>query len=653
MSDTSPHASFVRHEMLAEEAPPVTAAGPIRWMRENLFSSVANTILTLLSVYLVYWVLNHIVAWLFLGVWDAGSLNDCRTVLAAFGREGGACWAVIEDRWLQLLFGFYPSDQYWRPILAVALMFVALAPVLFSDRVSPKLIWFSMLYPFIAVWLIWGGSFWSPILMIAGFPIGYFAFVILSRFTFNGLAIGGAIVAAAIWWIIGWGAVDSTLNRLIGEPRFESRMAEMLERSDVLPAQIAAAESARDTVAADLEATTLERDAVAARIALIWAQLDLEEMTPELQERVADLEGLSDPESEEAARLSAAVLSLEEDIAEAQASIDGAGGNLPSVDELDGLQSEFTDYQSRLAEMRDTVNSSSAAITRLASDLSEATRSLSQLETLRIDQEVLPQLQASARDLAADPDASAQSITTARDTVVNVERRISDTYSILALTGLDYVESRAIGGFMLAIIIGVSGIVLSFPIGIALALGRQSDLLIIKMFCVAFIETIRGVPLIVWLFTAQLLLNYFLPPGTTFDLLLRVVIMVTLFSSAYIAEVIRGGLAALPQGQYEGADSLGLDYWQSMRLIILPQSLKISIPGIVNTFIGLFKDTTLVVFIGLFDTIGLINAIRADTDWNGIYWELFIFVGLLFFVCCFSMSKYSQHLERKLRTDHR
>ena len=135
--------------------------------------------------------------------------------------------------------------------------------------------------------------------------------------------------------------------------------------------------------------------------------------------------------------------------------------------------------------------------------------------------------------------------------------------------------------------------------------------------------------------------------------MLRVIIMVTLFSSAYIAEVVRGGLAALPRGQYEGADSLGLDYWQSMRLIILPQALKISIPGIVSTFIGLFKDTTLVVFIGLLDPIGLSNAIRADSAWNGIYWELFIFIGLCFFIFCYSMSRYSQWLERRLNTGHR
>jgi len=412
-------------------------------------------------------------------------------------------------------------------------------------------------------------------------------------------------------------------------------------------------EAARDAVGEEITVISAERDAVAEQIALIWARLNIDEWTPELAEASAELDAISDPESEEAARLRGDVLQLENEISEAQATIDAAGSVLPSVDELETLQDEFASYQETLASMRNEMNAHNIELNSLNSELSDATRTLSQLDTLRADQADLPMLRDEARAISRDPNATADEVASAEDAVSAVERRIDDTYGILGLTGLEFVESRAIGGFMLAIIIGVAGIVLSFPIGIALALGRQSDLLIIKMFCVAFIETIRGVPLIVWLFTAQLLLNYFLPPGTTFDLLLRVVIMVTLFASAYIAEVIRGGLAALPRGQYEGADSLGLDYWQSMRLIILPQSLKISIPGIVNTFIGLFKDTTLVVFIGLFDTIGLINAIRADTDWNGIYWELFIFVGLLFFVCCFSMSKYSQHLERKLRTDHR
>lgn len=218
---------------------------------------------------------------------------------------------------------------------------------------------------------------------------------------------------------------------------------------------------------------------------------------------------------------------------------------------------------------------------------------------------------------------------------------------------LPAVESKDFGGFTLSIVIGLTAIMLSLPLGILLALGRQSDMFIISKLSIVFIEVIRGVPLIVWLFTAQLLLNYFLPRGTNFDLMLRVIIMVTLFSSAYIAEVIRGGLAALPKGQYEAADALGLDYWKAMRLIVLPQALKISIPGIVNSFIGLFKDTTLVVFIGMYDPIGLAATIRASTDWNGVYWEIYIFIALIFFIFCFSMSRYSMYLERKLQRDHR
>jgi general L-amino acid transport system permease protein len=207
------------------------------------------------------------------------------------------------------------------------------------------------------------------------------------------------------------------------------------------------------------------------------------------------------------------------------------------------------------------------------------------------------------------------------------------------------------GGFMLAITLGVTGIAGSLPIGILLALGRQSSMFFIKTVCVIFIEFIRGVPLITLLFVASVLLNYFLPPGTSFDLILRVVIMVTLFASAYMAEVIRGGLAALPSGQYEAADALGLNYWKATRLIIMPQALKVAIPGIVSNFIGLFKDTTLVSVIGLLDPVGLLNPIRADSAWNGILWELYMFVALFFWVFCFSMSRYSMYLERKLKTD--
>ena len=221
-------------------------------------------------------------------------------------------------------------------------------------------------------------------------------------------------------------------------------------------------------------------------------------------------------------------------------------------------------------------------------------------------------------------------------------------------TRLPEVASRQIGGFMLNFTLGTVCVSLSLPLGIALALGRQSNLPIVKYICVAFIEFIRGVPLITLLFVANVMLAYFLPPEANFDLIIRVIIMITLFAAAYIAEVIRGGLAALPRGQYEAADALGLDYWQAMRLIILPQALKISIPGIVNVAIGLFKDTTLVSVISMFDLVGMIRGpVLASTDWNGVYWELLGFAALIFFVVCYGISQYSQHLERKLATDHR
>lgn len=218
--------------------------------------------------------------------------------------------------------------------------------------------------------------------------------------------------------------------------------------------------------------------------------------------------------------------------------------------------------------------------------------------------------------------------------------------------GLTPVDTDQFGGIMLALVIGVTGISFSLPIGILLALGRQSDMPVLRLLCVLFIEFIRGVPLIVLLFVASTMLNYFLPPGTSFALLMRVLIMVTLFAAAYIAEVVRGGLQGIPIGQHEAADALGLTYWKAHRLIILPQALKISIPGIVNTFIGLFKDTTLVLIIGMLDPLGIGRAALADAEWAGLAREVYLFVAIFFFICCFSMSRYSLYLERKLHTGH-
>ncbi|MEL6677495.1 MAG: amino acid ABC transporter permease [Pseudomonadota bacterium] len=433
MSDINANSvAFVRHDSLPQQPPPASETGVVKWMRENLFDGWFNTLMTVLALYFIVRFSIFILPWFYNGVWVADSLRECREILD--GRVGG-CFAVITERWQQLIFGFYPSEGYWRPVLAFIGMLVALAPILFNTLPRAMLI-FTALFPFIGYFLIWGGSIWAPIMALAGFVIGYYVNLFVGRYSLVfGLLAG--VLAAIIWWMF--------------------------------------------------------------------------------------------------------------------------------------LAGEF-----------------------------------------------------------------------------------AEGFAYLLPIGLEVVESRNVGGFVLTYILGISSLVLSLPLGILLALGRQSNLFIIKTVCVIFIEFIRGVPLITLLFVANVILAYFLPPGTTFDLILRVIIMITLFSSAYIAEVIRGGLAALPRGQYEAADSLGLDYPQAIRLIILPQALKISIPGIVNVFIGLFKDTTLVSVISMFDPIGLIRGpILADANWNGVYWELFGFAALVFFVFCYAMSQYSQYLERKLNTGHR
>ena len=428
--------SFVRTEMLSEQAPPALNVGPVGWVRNNLFPNVMSGVLTVIAIYLIFSLLSGILPWIFGGVWNAGSLSECREILKAAHGEGveAACWAVIHERFWQLMYGFYPGESYWRPNLAFVLLFAAIAPVLFEGA-PRKMFLISIAAPFVIPWLLWGGTIWVPIMAAAGFLIGYFAYKLVSQATSSLMGMIAGPLAAVIWWLF------------------------------------------------------------------------------------------------------------------------------------------LSSYAS------------------------------------------------------------------------------SGLASVIALE-LEPVASRQFGGFMLAVLLGVTGIVMSFPLGIVLALGRQSDLVIIKALCVGFIEFIRGVPLITLLFVAQVMLSYFLPKGTDFDIILRVMIMITLFSAAYMAEVIRGGLAALPTGQYEGADSLGLDYWQAQRLIIMPQALKISIPGIVSTFIGLFKDTTLVSIISLSDPMGWIKFIQANAEWNGIIWELYGFVAAVFFLFCFGMSRYSMYLERKLKTSH-
>ncbi|MGC4407108.1 amino acid ABC transporter permease [Rhizobium sp. ST-5] len=221
--------------------------------------------------------------------------------------------------------------------------------------------------------------------------------------------------------------------------------------------------------------------------------------------------------------------------------------------------------------------------------------------------------------------------------------------------GLRVVETPLWGGLMVTLILSFVGIAVSLPLGILLALGRRSDMPVIKMICVVFIEVVRGVPLITVLFMANVMLPLFMPTGWTIDNFLRALVGVSLFASAYMAEVVRGGLQAIPKGQYEGADSLGLSYWQKTRLIILPQAVKLVIPGIVNTFIGLFKDTSLVSIIGMFDLLGIVRLNFTDATWATPVTPLtgLIFAGFVFWIFCFGMSRYSAFMERHLDTGHK
>jgi general L-amino acid transport system permease protein len=782
--------SYVRKEMLPEQSPPVTQTGIIKWVRENLFSSLLNIFLTVMSLFVIYLALSLVLPWAFGGVWNAGSLTECREVLFSFykGSHDGACWAVIEDRWLQFIFGFYPPELYWRPILAFVLFFVALAPVLFAEKVPGQLIWFTLAYPFLATWLIWGGSFWVPLFAAMGFVVGFIALKILNRFAGPIVANLGAIATALVWWLVIMSPLNEGLSKMIGAGRLDASIQQLESDATALPAQVAELETAAEAKAAEIanavdaknallvemteirieefalaelyepkeialrrlggaeesaanlidilnewagapvaasdasEGEIAQAEAAAktasdllgnissftasalsdiadgtdepSQITDLWA-VEATAADPSIADDVATMvskSALTDPLADVVARSegltveTASVDVLGDIRADLQTSIAAVDANMDTLETIMGKvvvtnaanledpQSRMLAQMANLTALRDEATEIAQATFRISSQDTDNRRTLAELTSLNEREVSLPMLTAATdaarealprnrRDMIAttqlpddatnDEVAGLEAYLSAKNTQLSIEASVKDTYADLGLVGLRPIDSRQIGGFMLALIIGIAGIVLSLPLGVLLALGRQSHLFIVNKICVVFIEVIRGVPLIVWLFTGSLLLNYFLPPGTNFDLLLRVIIMVTLFSAAYLAEVIRGGLAALPTGQYEGADSLGLSYWQSMQLIVLPQAMKISIPGIVNTFIGLFKDTVLVVFIGLLDPIGLSNAVRAVTDWNGVYWELFVFIGVLFFIFCFAMGRYSLHLERKLQREHR
>ncbi|RWK43143.1 amino acid ABC transporter permease [Mesorhizobium sp.] len=218
--------------------------------------------------------------------------------------------------------------------------------------------------------------------------------------------------------------------------------------------------------------------------------------------------------------------------------------------------------------------------------------------------------------------------------------------------GLSYVPQERWGGLVITLILATFGLAFAFPFAILVALGRRSEMPAIKWLCIGYVELIRGVPLISLLFMASVMLPLFLPEGVSLDKLLRAQIAVTLFAGAYLAEVVRGGLQSLPKGQYEAADALGLGYWRKIYLIVLPQALTTVIPPLVNTFIGFFKDTSLVLIVGIFDFLATSKTAVLEPAWQGFSIEVYVFCGMVYFCFCFAMSRYSQRLEVRLRREH-
>jgi general L-amino acid transport system permease protein len=215
--------------------------------------------------------------------------------------------------------------------------------------------------------------------------------------------------------------------------------------------------------------------------------------------------------------------------------------------------------------------------------------------------------------------------------------------------GLSVVPTDRWGGLPLTIMLASLSIVLAFPLSVVVALGRRSELPAIRSFCVIYVELVRGVPLISVLFMASFMFPLFMPPGLTIDVLIRVLVGITLFAAAYMAEIVRGGLQAIPKGQVEAAQSLGLSYWQTQRKIVLPQALAMVVPGIMNNFISIFKDTSLVTIVSLYELTGALGlALNSDADWRPFKIEGYLFITAIYFVFCFAMSRYSLWIEKRL-----
>jgi general L-amino acid transport system permease protein len=520
---------YVRTEDAPRLPPPRSTAGAMGWLRQNLFSSPLNSLLSIVVGGLALLVIWRVVDWAIIrAVWSGSD----RTVCAVPG--AGACWPFVWDKLGQWIYGFYPIDQRWRPNLVFLIGALAIIPMLIPSAPFKKWngIFLLTLFPLIAVILLTGGHFHMS-----------------------------------------WAAYGKAALALLALAAFAPVAAFGLE-------------------------TGMKRNG--AGIALVVMGL-----LP-------------------------VILAFFAIIAEA---LLGFFATLAGWSNWPALASGMGELSAGIAGLVDGLFAI-PGIGFMAAGLVIVGALLSLVAVTRAGPVYHSVIWAWVIVLLA-------------------------VLAAMALLGFDFglerVETNNWGGLLVTLVVSITGIVVSLPIGILMALGRRSAMPVIKAFSVLFIELWRGVPLITVLFMASVMLPLFFPAGTNFDKLIRVLIGIALFSAAYMAEVVRSGLQAIPKGQYEGAMALGLSYWQMMTKIILPQALKVAIPNIVGNFIGLFKDTTLVTIIGLFDLLGIIVTGANDAKWASAQTGPtgYFVAALSFWVFCFGMSRYAAFIERRLHTGHK
>jgi general L-amino acid transport system permease protein len=560
---------------------PLTTTGIVGWLRANLFSSVINSIFTIIFLALLVWLVPKLLNWFFFdAVWSGSSSKDC------LRSPDAACWAFVSARWEQFMYGLFTAEERWRVDLVALILVVTVVPILFDRMPYRRAL----------------GAF-----LLFIFPI--IAFILL-------LGISKEAVDDWPYWLMGLSATALAIFAMLPHQAKLSGWAGPVSIVLIVLFVIWGLAAPSNWTVGLAYGTA---SPIVTAIALLLA------MGPV----VAAVACLLFPRSR------AMVLDRFLTVAILVGVLSLIGYMLP-IQNWDPIRGDSPPWVMAIAPAAFAVAALAPwGYNRGAGLAGKIALALAPLYLL-----------IAYWMLFAPPDFLNLGIF---DWQANAKPFFRGVQSVLP-----YVETSKWGGLMLTLVVALTGIVASLPLGIVLALGRRSNMPIIRSLSIIFIEFWRGVPLITVLFMASVMFPLFLPEGVTFNQLLRALIGVALFSAAYMAEVVRGGLQAIPKGQYEAADALGLSYWKSMRLIILPQALKIVIPGIVNTFIGLFKDTTLVSIIGLFDLLGIVQTGITDQKWlaPNVPYTGYVFAALVFWIFCYGMSRYSQLMERKLETGH-